>query len=234
MFFLLFKDLEAINSSDFMFHKFIPAFKRYNDMAIENVLVLYQDQSTIFPREGNHPCSEEANMFWKEYELGQYLNIDKYSNYLPKLIKSLKKEQNSLIILCSSYFWRNFQHIAMNLEEHYFSDNTWLLIDPIPQSNLNPEEALESKFETSDFKVVNKIKLNSQIYIFQRYSYHSAIYEIYSPCPMPKLTTKKFINLTNKNEIFSKPNYIWERRQNLTGCEITVGYVDQPYGPFEI
>ena len=60
------------------------------------------------------------------------------------------------------------------------------------------------------------------------------LYEIYRPCKKHRGISTQLLEINDRNVTNLKPDFIWNRRQNLTGCELTSAYVNTENEMYEI
>ena len=229
--FLMFKDSLSINSFEEIFESFIPYLQQYNDVSIDNVVLLYSIES------GYSGCLEEFDVSSIFYKWGKYVPLNLQENYLEmleELNEELQGNTKSLVFVCNRILSVGYKSIFNHLSSHLFSENTWLLINPNHRINSSSNGMPEIISESENQSLRSNIKFDSQVYVFEGNTVNGKLYEIYRPCPYKEIKTNILIEFSDSDILQINSEFIWQRRQNLMGCEFAAGYIEQKYGFYEI
>ena len=138
----------------------------YNDIAIENIIILHYMQEYSH-HEGLVSVCEKPDDLQKHVTIWyQYVNVDQYEDYLPRLTKLLKKKKNSLVIICDCNPIITINKILQNIPDYFLSENTVILLKKF--NAVNVTNKLELLLDGIDTTLASKIKLDSQLYILEQ------------------------------------------------------------------
>lgn len=215
------------------FRTLLPHLISYNDISIESVVILGHSPAIT---SNSHPTQfcETPDKLGKNVTIwSQYINVEHDEDYFFRLTKLLEIQRNTLIIVCDNNLSKAFYDMFQNIPDYFFFENTWLFIYQLEYLNniaVNITEPLKYGTNTS---LTQNFKLDSQIYIIAQNNSWNSLYEAYKPCPKHQLVIKKLVEFNDEIGCISAPKYIWNRRHNLMGCEITSAYVSSKHEMYE-
>jgi hypothetical protein len=197
-----------------------------NEMAINGIILISAPSLNTIASSQYYPCNDQpSDLINGDISILQS-RFEDSKQYLLNLQEILSKKESLLVIICGSV--EIFRKILENIPDNFLREHTWLLNNPLVRDAINSSKIPEILLLNSTSELAHKIELNSQIYFWSSNGNAIIVYEIYRPCEKHKLVTNEFARFSINNKIVVKPTYIWKRRQDLKGCEVTVAYIHTP------
>ena len=225
--------LKSIPNFGGIFQAVLHNLQRYNDKSIESVVVLYPEPVNMSQIDEVSPCGYDSNIQNNEDIWWQHVYIVGSKHYISKLQKVLTTSRKSLVIVCSEYPFQLFSNIFKILPGDFFSENMWVLINSLIRYEVNSTDTFDARLKSSGISLSRKVQIDFQIYFLEGSYSQGILFELYCPCPGHEVVIRKIIQVSNQGNILFTSDFIWKRRQNLMGCSIRAGYLEQKYGFYE-
>lgn len=159
------------------------------------------------------------------YYLVSILRPQNVVGMIKEIEKSSKSSETSLIVILDFRTSDLIRQMIYNLSSEQLQENTWLIINPYTYENTAEENIFISSLRHF---CGTRIAFDTQLYVLSGTIYFASLTEIYKTCNVSDLSYK--VMQTLHHGIGQNPRSIsmWERRNNLMGCNLRVAYVDQP------
>lgn len=188
-----------------------------NGIQLESIVIISDQQNTKCDKSLNTNFYLESPSFLQG-KLVSHLTSNVTRNILEKV---LRKTQSTIVFVFDFHCSRGVQEAILRLPTIHFVQNIFLFIQP---SNDMVENRLKDHFDLNwqaEFSMIQ-----SQIYIFNGNSENGSIFELYKPCSDHSMIIRKLITFSQGITQVLHKALIWERRKNLSGCNLKVTYIN--------
>ena len=224
---ILFSQFLSIQSSVDTFDHAIDILEKQNNRKFDSLIIvsdLMQDDDQIDPFRGKlFDLVFDASHYYLAY-ITRLQNVTHVINEIDRLSRYF----DTVIIVISNFQTSNsMKQILYNISKEQFQENTWLIINPYTYTNSSDESMFAKSFQ--DLRS-NQITFDTQLYILSGTMYSASLVEIFKTCDDNDLIYNTVQTLQHENPPNQKSILLWERRNNLMGCNLRVAYIDQhPY-----
>ena len=169
---------------------------------------------------------EEHLMVWSP---NGYIPFLKISHVVGDMTNSSINAVNNLFVIT---YDENNTNIFSSQSSRSFSKNSWLLLLDnalLVTSENGTEGAVRFIIKSLALEENSALHIDSQLYILVYTGIRGALYEVYRPCIGSKLIVRKLLNVNNdKRRTKNQYDFIWDRRDDLSGCVIPVAFIHSP------
>ena len=161
---------------------------KYNDISVASIIVLSSQFDVVTDKYEGTILETVWKSSFSQNKMVSYLYLYEGINKL----QILDRAKSALIMVLDGHSTNYFQNILISLPNSYFVDNSWLLIS----NSLGDGE----QFITTTahrLESVNKLDVNSQIYILMNDDNNFQLFEVYKKCIEQSHVTDKLLAFTN-------------------------------------
>ena len=198
------------------FDKVMTLLSTSNDLETKSIKILSVENELENDYSGYY--SIIRNSAYMRKNVVSYFYVDKPSANFSILIQ---RSTPVLTIVFVGKSTKPFHELMMSTETIQFEENQWLFI---PNSGAKFEEFI---IELSNLLDLNgKLSLISQIYILEIDNSNFRLFELYKPCEDRKPQISLIIDTLHKKISNSQNEFIWQRRKDLSGCQVKISYIN--------
>ena len=212
----------------FVFLKVFDKLKSRNDVDIQDILIV--------SNQPNCDCDNESCDTFKEQIIQNINMIPSRCMYSKNLIRRsiasnsskeiLTNAKPSLVVLLG-YDELQLLTLLPALSSFSTSNHIWLIVDNL---NEKSNETIDSERKLTKLRKLKQLKFDSNIFVWKGNTDKGYFGELYRLCSNGHIIRKNLLTFEKGKIIKSNFQYIWERRKDLSGCKIKVGYINAyPY-----
>ena len=212
----------------FLFWELFDLLKNTNDIDIQEILVLSSQPQC-------HCEDSLCDLVKDQILLNDYMTASRCI-YLNKLLhtsnassvfnKILATTKPSLVVILG-HEELLFRTLIPVLSPFQISNHIWLAFHTHQETSNVSEKITHIPKELIGLE---QFRFDSKIFLWKENSEGGHLWEIYRFCSNGPIMTKHLMTMKQGSLIEHSLEYLWERRKDMSGCEIRVGYINShPY-----
>ena len=215
----------ATNSNIDTFQKTLKVLERQNSRKFDGLITL--SDTNIIPSQNDllRKTIEDqifkSNPYFMNTMTAKEHNISKSMRNIENLLSAPMRFFLAILDYKTSPF---IKQIVTVIPKEYFQKHTWLLVNPYDCDNISEKESFRGIVDSWNKHIIT---LDSQLYILNGNLSFASLLEVYKECKDGEIKIQEVLKVSNNTDSLEQNTKLWDRRNNLMGCNIRVAYVDK-------